>query len=132
MASCLESLFQTDNMNVLGKLIRTLITTVAPEPAPYELQAPTGLICNMTTKGDRRVVHMTNWTGNKLERMLTKEYYLAPVEDVVLRVRLPGQKRIQSIGTFIAGPSERRDLDGVIEINFPRIEAYQAVHLELE
>ena len=132
LASCLESLFQTDNMDVLGQLIRTLIKTVAPEPAPYEIQAPAGLICNMTTKGNRQVVHLTNWTGNKFERMLTKEYYLAPVEDVVLRVRLPDQKHIQSIDKFVAGPSKRRDLDGAVEISFPRIEAYQAVYLEME
>ncbi|MBL7188679.1 MAG: hypothetical protein ISS70_20330 [Phycisphaerae bacterium] len=132
MASCLESLFQTDNMDVLGKLIRTLVKTVAPEPAPYELQAPAGLLCNMTVNGNRRVLHMTNWTGNKFERMLTKEYYLAPVEDVVLRVRLPENERIRSVGTFVVGPSKRRDLDGAVEITFPRIEAYQAVHLELE
>lgn len=132
LASCLESLFQTDNMDVHGKLIRTLIKTVAPEPAPYELEAPAGLICNMTTKSNRRVLHMTNWTGNKFERMLTKEYYLAPVEDVVLRVHLPEQKRVQSIGTFVAAPSKHRDLDGAVEISFPRIEAYQAVHLEFE
>jgi hypothetical protein len=132
LASCLESLFHTDNMDVLGKLIRTLIRTVAPEPAPYELQAPAALVCNMTTNGNRRVLHMTNWTGNKFERMLTKEYYLAPVENVVLRVRLPEQKRIQTISTFVPGPSKRRDLDGAVEIGFPRLEAYQAVHLELK
>jgi len=132
MASCIESLFQTDNMDVLGKLIRTLIETVAPEPAPYEVQAPSGLLCNMTTKGSQRVLHMTNWTGNKFEHMQTKEYYLAPVEDVVLRVRLPNEKRVRSIDTLVPGPSKRRDLDGAVEISFPRIEAYQAVHLEFE
>jgi len=132
MASCIESLFQTDNMDVLGKLIRTLVKTVTPEPAPYQLQAPAGLLCNMTTNGSRRVVHMTNWTGNKFERMLTKEYYLAPVENIVLRVRLPENERIRSVGTFVVGPSKRRDLDGAVEISLPRIEAYQAVHLELE
>ena len=132
MASCLESLFQPDNMDVLGKLIRTLVKTVAPEPVPYELHAPAGLICNMTTNGSRRVLHMTNWTGNKFERMLTKEYYLAPIENAVLRVRLPEQRRVQHIDTFVAGPLERRDLDGAVEISFPRIEAYQAVHLEFE
>ncbi|MHC4628940.1 MAG: hypothetical protein ACYTDV_18325, partial [Planctomycetota bacterium] len=132
MASCLESLFYTDNMDVLGKLIRTLIRAVAPEPAPYELDAPAGLICNMTANGSRRVLHITNWTGNKFERMLTKEYYLAPVEDVVLRIRLPRQKRVKSVSTFVPGTSKRRDLDGVLEIKFPRVEAYQAVHLELE
>ena len=132
LASCLESLFQTDNMDILGRLIRTLIKVVAPEPAPYELQAPAGLICNLTIKGNRRVLHMTNWTGNKLERMLAKEYYLAPVEDVILHIRLPEQKRVRSIRTFIAGPSQHRNLDGAIEMSFPRIEAYQAVHLQLE
>jgi hypothetical protein len=132
LASCLESLFLTDNMDVLGKLIRTLVTTVAPEPAPYDVQAPAGLICNMTTKADRRVLHMTNWTGNKFERMLTNEYYLAPIEDVVLRVRLPEHERVRSVDTFVAGRMERRDLDGAVEIQFPRIEAYQAVHLEFE
>ena len=132
LASCLESLFHTDNMDVLGKLIRTLVETVAPEPAPYELQAPAGLICNMTTKENRRVLHMTNWTGNKFERMLTKEYYLAPIEDVVLRVCLPEQKQVQSVSTFVPGPSKRQDLDGAVEIRFARIEAYQAVHLEFK
>jgi hypothetical protein len=132
MASCLESLFQTDNMDVLGKLIRTLIRTVAPEPAPYELDAPAGLLCNMTTNGDRCVLHMTNWTGNKFERMLTKEYYLAPIENVVLRIRLPEQRRIKSIDTFIDGLSKHRNMDGAVKISFPRIEAYQAVHLEFE
>ena len=96
------------------------------------LRAPAGLICNMTSKGSRRVLHMTNWTGNKFERMLTKEYYLAPVENVVLRIRLPEQKRVKSTSTFVPGPSKRRDLDGAIEISFPRIETYQAVHLEFE
>ena len=96
------------------------------------MDAPAGLICNMTTKGRRRVLHMTNWTGNKFERMLTKEYYLAPVEDVVLRIRLPEQKRVKNVGTFVPGTSKQRDLDGVFEIKFPRVEAYQAVHLELE
>ncbi len=132
LASCLESLFHTDNMDVLGRLIRTLIETVAPEPAPYELQAPAGLICNMTINGNRRVLHMTNWIGNKFERMLTKEYYLAPVEDVVLRVRLPEQKRVKSISTFVPGASKRRESAGIVEMSFPRLEAYQAVHLELE
>lgn len=132
LASCLESLFLTDNLDVLGKLIRALVKTVAPEQAPYDLQAPAGLICNMTTNGNRRVLHMTNWTGNKFERMLMKEYYLAPIENVVLRIRLPKQKEIRSVGTFVTGASERRDLDGIVEISFPRIEAYQAVHLEFE
>jgi hypothetical protein len=132
VASCVESLFLTDNIDILGKLIRTLIRTAAPEPAPYELQAPAGLICNMTTKSNRRVLHMTNWTGNKFERMLTKEYYLAPVEDVVLRIRLPEQKRIQSISTFVDGPLKHQEIDGAVEISIPRIEAYQAVYVELE
>jgi Hypothetical glycosyl hydrolase 6 len=132
LASCLESLFQTDNINVLGKLICTLVRAVAPEPAPYDVQAPAGLLCNMTTNGNRRVLHMTNWTGNKFEHMLTKDYYLAPVENIVLRIRLPENKRIRSIGLFVPGPSNRRDLDGAVEMTFPRIEAYQAVHLELE
>ena len=132
LASCLESLFLTDNIDVLGKLIRSLVKAVAPEQAPYDLQAPAGLICNMTTKGNRRILHMTNWTGNKFERMLTKEYYLAPIENVVLRVRLPKQKKIRSIGTFVEKPSKRCDREGIVEISFPRIEAYQAVHLEFE
>ncbi len=132
LASCLESLFLTDNIDVLGKLIRSLVKTVAPEQAPYDLQAPAGLICNMTTKGNRRILHMTNWTGNKFERMLTKEYYLAPIQNVVLRIRLPKQKKIRSIGTFVEKPSKRHDHEGIVEISFPRIEAYQAVHLELE
>lgn len=130
LASCLESLFLTDNIDVLGELIRSLVKTVAPEQAPYDLQAPAGLICNMTTKGNRRVLHMTNWTGNKFERMLTKEYYLAPIQNVVLRVRLPKQKKIRCIGTFVEGSSGHRDHEGIVEISFPRIEAYQAVHLE--
>jgi hypothetical protein len=74
----------------------------------------------------------TQTDSNKFERMLTKEYYLAPVEDVVLRLRLPGRTRVRTVGTFVAGLSKRRDLNGAVETTILRIELYQAVHLELE
>jgi hypothetical protein len=54
------------------------------------------------------------------------------VEDVVLSIRLPERKRARNVSTFVPGASKRRYLDGVFEIKFPRLEAYQAVHLELE
>jgi len=53
-------------------------------------------------------------------------------DDVVLRIRLPGQKRIRSVSTFVGTPSEYRAVDGVVEMSFSNVEAYQTVHLELE
>ncbi len=73
----------------------TLLRPVAPQPAPCSLQAPAGLVCNMTVKGNRRVVHMTNSAGNKLEQVLTKAYDSVSVQDVVLRIRLPKQKHVR-------------------------------------
>ena len=75
---------------------------------------------------------MYYYPSKSAEGFLPVEYYLAPIEDVVLRIRLSEQKRLRSIDTFVTGPSKRRDLNGIVEISFPEIEAYQAVHLEFE
>jgi hypothetical protein len=81
------------------------VAKVAPEPPPYEVQAPASLMTNLTSRDETRVLHLTNWTGNKLERNGANEYYLAPVEKVRIRFVVPRGKRVRKVGLLVQCPT---------------------------
>jgi hypothetical protein len=131
-ASSLESLFLQQNSSAVGGMLRNLVAKAASEPPPYDLDAPSALIANLTAKGDVRVLHLTNWTGNKLERPGANEYYLAPVEGVRLRIRIPAGKKLRSVALLLDAPYRKQQKGPALDVVIPRVEAYQAVKLEFE
>ena len=131
-ASGLESLFLQQNSSAVGDFLRSLVAKAAPEPPPYEVEAPAALIANLTEKGGTLVLHLTNWTGNKLERAGANEYYLAPVENVRVRFAIPKGKRVRQVGLLVEAPFRKAQKGATLEVVIPRVEAYQGVRVELE
>jgi len=131
-ASALESLYNSEGPDVVGELIRKFIETVAPEPAPYLLNAPASLISNLVTKENTLIFHLTNWTGNKFEHPWKNEYYLAPVENAHVKIRIPENKKVKKVYTLVNSDFQKRITGQVLEVTFPRIDAYQALVVELE
>jgi Hypothetical glycosyl hydrolase 6 len=127
LASSLESLYLGSNMKELADFIGSVIRLVAPEEPPYHLDGPECLIANMTTAGDTSVIHLTNCTGNKFERRWVNEYYVAPVTNVCLRLRVPEGKSVIGITTLVESDFERNDRGRVLELILHRVETYQAV-----
>lgn len=130
-ASALESLFVQQNSSALGAFLKSLVVKAAPGP-PYEVQAPAALFTNLARRGDTLVFHMTNWTGNKFERAGENEYYLAPVENVRIRLTVPAGKRVRQVGLLIEAPHRKRLEGSTLSVVIPRIEAYQALRVDLE
>jgi hypothetical protein len=112
-ASGLESLFLQENGSAEGEMIRRMVKKAVAEPPPYEIAAPSALLANLTTRGDTWVLHLTNWSGNKLEREGSNEYYLAPVENVRIRIAAPKGKRARSVGLLVEGAFEKNQ-DGAV------------------
>src|ERR1035441_2264760 len=131
-ASALESLFLQQNSSAVGDLLRSLVARAAPEPPPYEVQAPAALITNLTARGDTQVLHLTNWTGNKLERPGANEYYLAPVENVLIRLTIPRGKRVKNVALLVEAPYRKEQKGSTLEVFIPRVEAYQGLRVDLQ
>jgi len=82
----------------------------------------------MTVKGDTRVIHLANWTGNKFERRWVSEYYVAPVSNVRLRIRIPHGREVISVEPLVGEIPVQTDVDGDwLEVSIPRVDAYQAL-----
>jgi len=108
VAPALESLFAQTNLREAADVIADLIAQVAPEPVPFTVDAPDGLIANLTVRGNMRVLHLTN----SLEQP-------APIENVRIRFRnVTGR-----VALLVEGSFEQKDS----EIVLPRVEAYQAI-----
>lgn len=131
-AAALESLYNLQKPKVIGSLIRRFVEMTAKEPAPYMLSAPDCLLANLTEKDNIKVLHLTNWTGNKYEKNLMNEYHLAPVENVSVRIRIPKGRKVKSIAAIIDADYTKRVSENEIELVFPRIDAYQAVVVEMD
>lgn len=131
-ASALESLFLQQNSSAVGEFLRSLVAKAAPEPPPYEVDGPAALIANLTSKGNTMVLHLTNWTGNKLERPGANEYYLAPVENVRVRLRTPEGMRIRNVSLLVNSRWSKQISGPLLSVSLPRVGAYQAIRVELE
>jgi hypothetical protein len=122
-ASVIESLFAGNNEWVLGDLIRDLALSVANGPRLYEVEAPSTLVANLTANGNRRVLHLTNWTGDKFEKSHVSTYYVAPVENVKIRLSMPAV----GVRSYPAKGLTQQRRGAVLELRIPRIGEYQAI-----
>jgi len=131
-ASSIESLFLQDGISVLGDLIFELSQLVTDQDPPYWITGPASLQTNLMKSEKSWILHLTNWIGNKFERKQMNEYYLAPVENVGVVIRIPEEKKIRSVETYMEMPFEKRITDGSLELLFPRIETYQGIKITFE
>lgn len=132
LASSLESLYRGSNIRETADFVTALIRTVSPEPPPFECEAPEGVIVNLTGRGDTRVLHLINWTGEKIEAVRTNHYYLAPVSDIRVSVRVPDNRRVRGVRTLTGGAFERKDSPGRLEIIIPRLGAFEGIRIDFE
>jgi hypothetical protein len=131
-ASALESLFLQRNDTAVGELLKSLVAKAAAESRPYELDGPADLIANLTVDQNTLVLHMTNWTGNKLERAAANDSYLAPIENVRVRLTVPEGRKVRRVTLLLEAPFQQQQKGSTLEVLIPRVTAYQAVRVELE
>lgn len=131
-SNALESLYDYEGAAIVGELMQKMVETVSANEPPYRLDAPAGLLANLTEKENLMVLHLTNWTGNKFEKPWINEYYLAPVENVRVIIHIPEHKRIKSVSLLVEADYEKRITGRELEILLPKVEAYQAIAVEME
>ncbi len=130
-ASSIESLFYETNIDVTGDLIQQFVNIVSEVPAPYQLDAPSTLIANMTQKDDNHfVIHLCNWTGEKFENNDRYTYYLAPLDNIHLNINIPEGKKLATLSAFPENKIEQKVGGNTIEIIIPNMEAYQGFDIQ--
>ena len=131
-SSCsLESLYQSNGNPILKDLIANFISLVTPTLPSFTLKAPSTVIANMTNSGNKYVLHLTNWTGNKFEKNHLMEDYIAPVEKVRITLDIPG-KKITSVKTLAGSAFTIKRNGNRVEILLPRIEAYEGILINVQ
>jgi hypothetical protein len=128
LASSLESLYSSTRQSVLGCLLRKLVEEAAATPPPCRVDAPPSLIANLTQNGNRRVLHLLNWTGDAEN----ESNYLPPVENVTARITIPEGMKVRRVSTFLRTSLRQKQSGRELEIRLSRVEAYQAVAIEFE
>jgi hypothetical protein len=142
LASNLESLYGSTRQADLGNLVRGLVEEAAGTPPPCRVEAPPTLVTNLTQNGNRRVLHLLNWTGDTEN----EANYLPPAENVTIRMTLPEGLKVRSVTVFPDATGRPDSGSGVAakpappwgvsgrELNLvlPRVDAYQAISVDLE
>lgn len=128
LASSIESLYSSTKQSLLGNLLRRLVEDAAATPPPYRVEAPPSLVANLTQNGNRRVLHLLNWTGDAEN----EANYLPSVENVTVRVAIPEGSKVRRASTFLNAPLRRKQLGHELELRLSRMEAYQAISVEFE
>jgi len=126
LASSLESLYSQTKQSVLGDCLRNLVQYAAATPPPFEVAAPSALIANLTQNGNRRVLHLLNWTTEPDN----EGGYLPPIENVCVRLRLPAGKQPRRLEAFPDTSFQQKRSGQEIELRFPRVAAYEGIAFE--
>ena len=133
IAAEIGAMYLQTGIRELSDLIRDVIEYVSPEGVPYEIEAPiASLITNMTVNGDKMVFHLINRTGSNQERMWQNNYYIPPIDNVTIKVRIPDGKKIKNITSFVPIAFSQKRENNILEITLPRIEKYQAIVIEMK
>ena len=128
LASSIESLYASTRQAALGNLLRKLVEMAAATPPPCRVDAPPSLIANLTRNGNRRVLHLLNWTGDAEN----EANYLPPVENVTVQMSIPDGAKVRRVSTFLKAPLHWKQSGRELDIRLPRVEAYQAVTVDFE
>lgn len=128
LASSLESLYGSTRQSDLGNLLRGLVESVAGVPPPFRVSAPARLIANLTENGNRRVLHLLNWTGEAEN----DGGYLPSVENVTVCLKIPKGKKVRRVSAMVEAPVRHNQSGQELTIHLSRIEAYQALVIDLK
>ncbi|HET9434845.1 MAG TPA: hypothetical protein VFO37_13850, partial [Chitinophagaceae bacterium] len=133
IAAEVGAMYLQTGIRELSDLIRDVIEYVSPERASYEIEAPiASLITNMTMNGNKMVFHLINRTASNQERMWQNIYYIPPIENVKIKVRIPDGKKIKNITPFLPVAVSQKRENNFLEITLSRIEKYQAIVIEMQ
>ena len=86
----------------------------------------------MTVNGDKRDFHLINRTGSNQERMWQNNYYIPPIENVTIKVRIPDGKEIKNNTSFVPMVFSQKRENNILKITLRRIEKYQAIVIEMQ
>ena len=93
--AALGAMYLQTHIREFADFLKDVMEYVSPEAVPYEIDAPSSLIANMTVNGNKKVLHLINWTGCKLEKVLQNVYHIPPIEDVLVKYKIPNGKGIK-------------------------------------
>ncbi|MFC1558400.1 beta-galactosidase trimerization domain-containing protein [candidate division KSB1 bacterium] len=130
--SALGAIYLETHIQEFADFLKDVISYVSPDALPYEIDAPSSLIANMTINSNKRVLHLINWTGCKLERVLQNVYHIPPIEDVLVKYKIPNGKSIKNIKLFIPAEFSHFIEEDILNIKLPRIEKYQGIVIEMK
>jgi hypothetical protein len=130
--AALDAMYRQTRIRQFAQFLSDVIAFVSPDGLPYEIDAPSTLIANMMSRGDTRVLHLINWTGCKYESPQQNVYYIPPIENVVMRYKVPRGKRVTGVRLFIPAEHSHRVERNVLHVSLPEIDKYQGVVIEME
>ena len=129
------SIYIQSHIQQFTDFMKDVIEYVSPDGLPYEIEAPSALFANMTSDGDTKVLHLINWSGNKLERVENiqlNSYYIPPIENVKIKFNIPEGKRIKNVKTFTPGQFSKYTENNTLYITLPKLDKYQGMVIEME
>ena len=127
------AMYLQTGMKEFSDFIKNVVEYVSPEGLPYEIEAPPStLITNMTVNGNKRVFYLVTWLGSQSDRMWQNVYYLPPIENVIIKFKIPEGKKIKNVSSFIPVEFTKKQEKNILLITISRIDKFQGITIEME
>jgi hypothetical protein len=89
------------------------------------------MITNLTQSGNRYLLQMTNWTGNKFEKKHVIEDYSTVANNIVLKFRIPAGRKTGSVRSITGSDFTMQTSEDILEISIPQVDSYEGIEITL-
>jgi hypothetical protein len=92
------------------------------------IDAPSGLLCNLTERDDSRALHLVNYTGSINEHPVYRVDWVAPLVDIDITLEPPAGKKLTGASLLSSGKEVLWREDGdTVKLQVSVLEGYECV-----
>jgi len=100
---------------------------------PMRTDGPSGLLCHLTEMGDRRALHLVNYTGNINEHAVYRVDWVAPLVDIPVELHQSSARKLVSASLLSSGVAVPWQEEGdAVQLNVSVLDGYECVLLTYE
>ena len=95
------------------------------------MEGPACIVTNLTEKGNKRALHLINYSGDNFESPVRRIEWVAPIYDLKVRIAIPDGKKLKKVSLLTTGKRIRFKTNGEpITVTIPKMEEYECILLE--
>ena len=130
IAPALERLYYSRGFATVRKVFANAIEWTSGREL-YDVEGPACIVTNLTEKGNKRALHLINYSGDNFESPMRRIEWVAPIYNLKVKIKNPDGKKLKKASLLTTGKKIKFKRNGDhITVTIPKMEVYECIMLD--